>query len=261
MVAWKSTTEFSPEPLDLAAWGAAHRLTLPEPNDGAAPTDPILVIDHAAWEALWGHVRSADVEVGGLLVGEVFRDEATDRPVTVIRGAIPALGGASSAVSFTFTPDAWDHLTTERDHSWPDLITVGWFHSHPNLGVFYSGTDRNTQHAFFNRPWNVGIVVDPLALSDQVGLFVGANSRRIPASDLVVAPAPVAVALEPVVITPDAAAPVPAPTRSAPTSRRPSVRTVWDTYGSRVAAAAAGAAVAVVAVAATEWARSQRREP
>ncbi len=261
MVAWKSTTEFSPEPLDLAAYAAAHHLALPETDNAIGPTDPVLVIDHAAWEALWDHARSADVEVGGLLVGEVFRDTATDRPVTIVRGAIPAIGGASSAVSFTFTPDAWDHLTAARDHSWPELITVGWFHTHPNLGVFYSGTDRNTQHAFFNRPWNVGIVVDPLALSDQVGLFVGAHSRRIPASDLVVAPELIAVARQPVAGARVPAAPVPEPIRPVPTPIRPTIRTVWDTYGSRVAAAAAGAAVAVVAVAATEWVRSQRREP
>lgn len=254
MVAWKSTTEFSPEPLDLATYAAAQHLVLSESSDDAAPTDLVLIIDQAAWEALWDHARSADVEVGGLLIGEVFRDSTTDRLVTMVRGAIPALGGASSAVSFTFTPDAWDHLTTERDRSWPDLITVGWFHTHPNLGVFYSATDRNTQHAFFNRPWNVGIVVDPLALSDQVGLFVGAHSRRIPASDLVIAP-------EPVVVTRVPAAPIAEPIRPVQIPSRPSVRTVWDIYGSRVAAAAAGAAVAVVAVAATEWVRSQRREP
>lgn len=257
MVAWKSTAEFSPMPLDLAAYAAAHHLMLPETSDDTSRSDPVLVIDQAAWEALWDHARSADIEVGGLLIGEVFRDSATDRPVTVVRGAIPALGGASSAVSFTFTPDAWDHLTTERDRSWPDMIAVGWFHTHPNLGVFYSGTDRNTQHAFFNRPWNVGVVVDPLALADQVGLFVGAHSRRIPASDLVIAPQKVVVASQPATITSSHAE----PSRPLQTPSRLTVRTVWDTYGSRVAAAAAGAAVAVVAVAATEWVRSQRREP
>ncbi len=261
MVAWKSTTEFSPEPLDLAAYAAKYHLTLPEPGDDTAPTDPVLIIDHAAWEALWDHARSADIEVGGLLIGEVFRDLATDRPVTVVRGAIPALGGASSAVSFIFTPDAWDHLTIERDRSWPDMITVGWFHTHPNLGVFYSGTDRNTQHAFFNQPWNVGIVVDPMAVSDQVGLFVGAHSRRIPTSDLVILPNTVVVGAQPATVTHVPAAPIAQPILPVQIPSRPSVRTVWDTYGSRVAAAAAGAAVAVVAVAATEWVRSQRREP
>ncbi len=250
MVAWKSTTEFSPAPLDLASYAIEHHLTLPEREDDSS--DPVLIVDRAAWEALWDHARSADVEVGGLLIGEVFRDAATDRPVTVVRAAIPALGGASSAVSFTFTPDAWDHLTAERDQLWPDMITVGWFHTHPNLGVFYSGTDRNTQHAFFNRPWNVGVVVDPLALSDQVGLFVGAHSRRLPASDLVVAPEPAVVAAVPV--------PVSEPFAASQTGPRPTVRTVWQVYGPRVAAATAGAAVGVAAIVATEWVRSQRRD-
>ncbi len=252
MVAWKSTTEFSPAPLDLAAYATEHHLTLPALEDGSI--DPVLIVDRTAWEALWDHARSTDVEVGGLLIGEVFRDEATDRPVTLVRAAVPALGGASSAVSFTFTPDAWDHLTAERDRLWSEMITVGWFHTHPNLGVFYSGTDRNTQHAFFNRPWNVGIVVDPLALSDQVGLFVGAHSRRLPASDLVVAPEPI------VVVTAPVPAPVTEPVAPTQPPTRPTVRTVWETYGSRVAVAAAGAAVGVVAVVATEWVRSQRRD-
>ncbi len=250
MVAWRSTTEYSPAPLDLAAYATEHHLTLPALEAGSA--DPVLIVDRSAWGALWDHARSADVEVGGLLIGEVFRDEATGRPVTVVRAATPALGGASSAVSFTFTPNAWDHLTAERDRLWPDMITVGWFHTHPNLGVFYSGTDRNTQHAFFNQPWNVGIVVDPFALSDQVGLFFGAHSRRQPTSDLVVAPELAVVAAVSV--------PVAEPVAASQPMARPTVRTVWEIYGPRVAAAAAGAAVGVAAIVATEWVRSQRRD-
>ncbi len=41
-------------------------------------------------------------------------------------------------------------------------MVVGWYHSHPNLGAFFSGTDRATQRAFFNRPYSVGLVVDPV---------------------------------------------------------------------------------------------------
>lgn len=245
MVAWKGTTEFHPAPLDLAAFVRERGLTLPiDRATGGAPT---VIVDRSAWDALWDHARSADVEVGGLLLGEVFRDTATDQPVVVVQGAVPAIGGASSAVSFTFTPDAWDHLTAERDRKWPDLITVGWFHTHPNLGVFYSGTDRATQRAFFNQPWNIGIVVDPLAWSDQVALFAGADSQRLPASDIVVAPEPVAVAVapEPLVIP----------------AARPVGRSAWRVYGPRVAAAAAGAAAGLVAAVVADRMLGQRREP
>lgn len=243
MVSWKGTTEFTPAALDLASWAADRGLTLP--TLPASDDHPMVIIERPAWEALWDHARSADVEVGGLLVGEAFRDTATGRPVALIHGAIPALGGASSAVSFTFTPDAWDHLTAERDRSWPDLITVGWFHTHPDLGVFYSTTDRATQGAFFRQPWNIGIVVDPLARSDQVALFAGADSRRLPASDLVVAPAPFAVA---VAATPE---PVVAGQTVAP------IRTIWDTHGRRIAVAAVGAAAGLVVAVVAERVRQR----
>lgn len=247
MVVWKNTTEFSPAPIDLASYAAGRDLTLP-PLDGDR-RDPVLIVDSSAWEDLWSHARSADVEVGGLLVGEVFQDEVTERPVTLVRAAIPALGGASSSASFTFTPAAWDHLTSERDQFWPEMITVGWFHTHPNLGVFYSGTDRTTQHAFFNRPWNIGIVVDPFAWSDQVGLFVGANSSRLPFENIVIAPDLVPVASGRPPVTP---AVLPSPSAA---------RTAWEVYGPRVAAAAVGTAAAVVAAVVARRIRTQRWGP
>ena len=165
MVEWKRTIEFEPATIDLAEFARSHGVSVPPRSGTLAPgqDEPVVIIDRAAWEAIEAHARSATVEVGGLLVGEALRDGASGRPVTLVRGAIPAIGGASSSVSFTFTPDAWDYLTRERDRAWPELITVGWFHTHPNLGVFYSSTDRSTQQAFFNQPWNVGLVIDPLA--------------------------------------------------------------------------------------------------
>ncbi len=262
MVTWKTTTDYQPTATDLGAFVAAHGLTLPV--DGSHPAAPILVIEPAAWDAIWTHARSADVEVGGLLVGEVFHDAADGRAMTVIRGAIPALGGLSSAVSFTFTPDAWDYLTAERDRLWPDLITVGWFHTHPRLGVFYSSTDRATQAAHFNRPWNVGIVVDPLASSDQVALFVGPRSDRVPADTLIMLPA--AGTTPPVEVTPDTTRPDTDPAGQPAAPWRwvvsPRLRRVfWVNQRPTPAAraAAVGAATGLVAMVIAEWLQAQRR--
>ena len=204
MVEWKRSIEFEPATIDLAELARSQGITVPPRSGTLAPgqDEPVVIIDRAAWETMEAHARSSSVEVGGLLVGEALRDGASGRPVTLVRGAIPAIGGASSSVSFTFTPDAWDYLTRERDRAWPQMITVGWFHTHPNLGIFYSSTDRSTQQAFFNQPWNVGLVIDPLARSDQVGVFVGAKSYRLPADALRIVP----LDETPVAITPEAAA-------------------------------------------------------
>jgi proteasome lid subunit RPN8/RPN11 len=56
-------------------------------------------------------------------------------------------------------------------------IIVGWYHSHPKLGAFFSGTDRATQRAFFNHPYSVGLVVDPWRNEDA--WFLGPEAASL----------------------------------------------------------------------------------
>ena len=53
-------------------------------------------------------------------------------------------------------------------------MVVGWYHSHPDLGVSFSGTDRATQRVFFNRTYSVGLVVDPVR--GEEAWFIGPDS-------------------------------------------------------------------------------------
>ena len=39
---------------------------------------------------------------------------------------------------------------------------VGWYHTHPGFGIFLSGMDLFIQDHFFNLPWQVAFVYDPL---------------------------------------------------------------------------------------------------
>merc|ERR1712084_99218 len=44
----------------------------------------------------------------------------------------------------------------------PEMV-VGWYHSHPGFGCWFSGTDVNTQQSFEQlNPRAVGVVVDPI---------------------------------------------------------------------------------------------------
>ena len=58
-------------------------------------------------------------------------------------------------------------------------MVTGWYHSHPNLGVFFSGVDRATQRAFFNQPYALGLVIDPIRNEEMV--FYGGTSEQLPA--------------------------------------------------------------------------------
>jgi proteasome lid subunit RPN8/RPN11 len=54
---------------------------------------------------------------------------------------------------------------------------VGWFHSHPDIGAFFSGTDRRTQAAFFAQAFSVGWVIDPVR--GEEAWFLGADARDV----------------------------------------------------------------------------------
>jgi len=129
------------------------------------------------------HLRSGLHEQGGLLVGEVFvsdQFELTDpkamnatRAVAVTR-AVPALEFASSAISLRMESGVWERARTERQSR---EMVVGWYHSHPGLGAFFSATDRRTQAAFFPHPYSVGWVIDPLRAEEA--WFIGPDSAAV----------------------------------------------------------------------------------
>lgn len=179
-VTWKRDVVVEPTAATRAAFLAGHGLPI---GDEAVGADPLLAIGADAWRTMMDHAGSAPVEVGGLLVGEVFRDEH-GRLLVDAAVAIPALGALQEAAYFRLTEAAWEHISRERAALHPDLLTVGWYHTHPGMGVFFSGTDRASQRAFFNRPWNVGLVIDPLR--DEIALFRGADSERLSPVHLVV---------------------------------------------------------------------------
>jgi len=112
-----------------------------------------------------------------VLVGEVFRDETQGSHVVVVRGAVPALSAAGSPVHLQFTREAWDEMAGMIDENFAQMLIVGWFHSHPHMGAFMSSTDRASQRAFYNRPWSLALVVDPV--TRQTAWFAGGRSRSL----------------------------------------------------------------------------------
>lgn len=135
-----------------------------------------LYVRPACREAVLRHVRSDHNEVGGLLLGQAWYDDLAlgdpVRPVVLLTEAIPSAHYTNSPVSLEMGTEIW--ARTGRGIS-GDYV-VGWYHSHPNLGAFFSGTDRYTQRAFFPHAYSVGWVVDPFRGEEKV--FIGRESEE-----------------------------------------------------------------------------------
>ncbi len=127
------------------------------------------IIKRQVLDRIHDHGRSnTEVEVCGVLVGNVFQDELG--PYLYITDAIQGDAASQHATQVTFTAETWDHIQNVMDTEHAGKKIVGWYHTHPGFDIFLSGMDLFIQDNFFNLPWQVAFVYDPIG--EKEGLFV-----------------------------------------------------------------------------------------
>ncbi len=112
-------------------------------------------------------------ELAGVLLGNY--SEKDGQYYIFIEAAVEARYTEAQRGSVTFTHKSWDYINEVRDNKYPQHKVVGWFHTHPGFGIFLSGHDKFIHQNFFNLPWQVAYVVDPLA--GQHGFFGWRNNN------------------------------------------------------------------------------------
>lgn len=134
-------------------------------------------IEAQALDNLKQHLESnLRVEQGGILFGNTYQDSELGTYVEITASiAAPATIGTGSHLEFT--SNSWLAIMDEAKANHPEANIVGWYHSHPNIGVFMSGTDMRTQQAFFYHDWSVSIVYDPVR--QDIGFFLGKNAIKV----------------------------------------------------------------------------------
>jgi proteasome lid subunit RPN8/RPN11 len=111
-------------------------------------------------------------EVGGFLVGEIIEGKS------VVTNVIKAKHTAAQMTQLTFTHKTWDAAFAEMAKIKPDAKLIGWYHSHPNFGVFLSDHDKFIQTQFFSTDGSVTIVVDPIR--GKRGWFISRDKEVVP---------------------------------------------------------------------------------
>jgi proteasome lid subunit RPN8/RPN11 len=96
------------------------------------------------------------IEVGGFLVGTIVGDTTT---VTNVMRAKKTVG---KSTNLTFTHDTWTELYKEIEELKTESVIIGWYHSHPNFGVFLSEHDKFIQNNYFKADGQITTVVDPI---------------------------------------------------------------------------------------------------
>jgi len=133
-----------------------------------------IAISDEAYEFMKVHAKeNVEVEVCGVLIGEIYKDE--NGPFLEVTNAIRGEYANNQGVGVTFTHETWSYIHEEKDSKYPDKQIVGWYHTHPRFGIFLSTQDLFIQENFFNQPWQVAFVIDPISNDD--GFFVWQNGK------------------------------------------------------------------------------------
>lgn len=143
---------------------------------GKSIVEPTIFIAKSCKSNMLIHLTSSNKELGGLLLGNAFSipyKVAHNYPyITIISDAIPSRHFKNSSISLRMETQIWSEIDRYIDSN---KIVIGWYHSHPGIGAFFSGTDKMTQKAFFHHAYSLGVVVDPFR--DEWECFYGSHSN------------------------------------------------------------------------------------
>ena len=145
------------------------------PIDGELP----IFVDLDVIRDMEDHAQSdITVELGGVLLGGHFEDD-DGQPFVLVTDSLRAQHYESTKGSFKFTHDTWSAITRERDQFPEDLQMAGWYHTHPDWGVFLSGMDMFICDNFFNKKLDVAYVIDPCRGDRGMFQWTGEQRQRV----------------------------------------------------------------------------------
>ena len=120
---------------------------------------PVVFIQkEALWEMYSHAAGEMHHEVGGYLLGFPLKDIETGTEATYIEKAVRAIYD-STPTHVTMLPESFREVELVREQS--DTILVGYYHSHPRLGIFQSGTDVKNFMDYHPESYQIAVVVDP----------------------------------------------------------------------------------------------------
>jgi len=135
--------------------------------------DPLVkvFITQNAYIRICAHAGSdLENEVGGWMAGKYCTDTVANEQFIVIDTILAAPYAEHGAAHLTFTSNTQIALYDFLERYYPDKVLVGWYHTHPKMGIFFSSWDAWLHKNFFSKPWQVALVVEPYTAAG--GFFI-----------------------------------------------------------------------------------------
>ena len=153
---------------------------LPAGDFPVAPkADFRLHIAPAVRQGIHQHAKQdASVEICGVLVGLWKRD--ADGPFADATDFIRCNAAESKFAEVTFTHESWAQINEQMDTAYAEKRILGWYHSHPDFGIFLSDRDVFIHEHFFSSPGQIAYVVDPVRELEGCFAWCGGKPTLLP---------------------------------------------------------------------------------
>ena len=125
------------------------------------PDDVRVYIRQDVYKALEKYSASdTGRELGSILLGDYCCEQG--RTHVILSRYLEARYTDASASTLTFTHRTWDDIHARHAETCPDKRILGWQHTHPSYGIFLSNYDLFIQENFFDLPFQIAYVIDPV---------------------------------------------------------------------------------------------------
>lgn len=173
----EEVTEPDPPARSLVALGVT------EP-DGAGSRIQVTLAESLATAMTETMSFSSEVEEGGFLIGEVFRDEnREDAYIVNVSGVVRAERTGASMLNFTFTGESFLRISEQLTGRTETLL--GWYHTHlfrATKGLGLSSVDVNLHRSTFRRPWQVAALLNITAESRVLRFYYSDGDAMVRAA-------------------------------------------------------------------------------
>ena len=110
----------------------------------------------------YGKSHSCTEKVAALVGRQI---EIDGEEILMICGAIQGKDATEENGTLTFSAATWEYVGSQMDKYFQGMTLVGWVHCQPGFGAFLMSKDEAFHKLYFQEPWQVLFVVDPVAVS------------------------------------------------------------------------------------------------
>ena len=104
-------------------------------------------------------------------MGRFAKNTSSEAYEVILESFVPIKPESNSLFHIEFSTRSIMMDLGDAQDKYPDLIVVGWMHTHPGHGLFLSKQDLTIQEGFFSKEWQFAMEIDSLTPELDMAIF------------------------------------------------------------------------------------------